>query len=279
MMRAALLAGLATAAGAVAAADGVAVLRRARSRPRRLASSATGALLALGRRLGRPAPPRDLRARLDAAGRPGGLGVGDLMAVKAGAAAAGLLGGLACAPALSGRLVVLAAVAGPAAGFVAPDLWLRARTRARAAEMARALPDLLDLLRVAVEAGLSLDRSLGEVGRRHGGALAREWARAAYELELGLPREHALAGLRARCPAEGIGAFVAALERAGRHGAPLSATLAGQAADARSARARRIREDAARAAPKIQLVIALALVPSVLLLVAAALVGSLLPPG
>ena len=42
----------------------------------------------------------------------------------------------------------------------------------------------------------------------------------------------------------------------------------------RAERARRIREHAAKAAPKIQLVVALLLVPSVLLLVAAALVGA-----
>jgi tight adherence protein C len=72
---------------------------------------------------------------------------------------------------------------------------------------------------------------------------------------------------------------VAALNRAARHGAPLADTLAGQARAARFALARRIREDAARAGPKIQLVVALLLVPSVLLLVAAALAAALLDGG
>ena len=71
-------------------------------------------------------------------------------------------------------------------------------------------------------------------------------------------------------------ALVTALDRARRHGAPLAETLAAQARDARAALARRIREDAARAGPKIQLVVALLLVPSVLLLVAAALASALL---
>ena len=69
------------------------------------------------------------------------------------------------------------------------------------------------------------------------------------------------------------------MERALRHGAPLADTLAAQARDVRAALRRRVQEDAARAGPKIQLVVALLLVPSVLLLVAAALVAALLEPG
>ena len=66
--------------------------------------------------------------------------------------------------------------------------------------------------------------------------------------------------------------LTATLARAARHGAPLGPSLAAQAAEARSRTARRHTEAAARAAPQVQLVVALLLVPSVLLLVAAALI-------
>ena len=79
-----------------------------------------------------------------------------------------------------------------------------------------------------------------------------------------------------RLPLPEVRALVAALERARRHGAAPTEALAAQARDARFSLARRIREDAARAGPKIQLVVALLLVPSVLLLVAAALAAALL---
>jgi tight adherence protein C len=98
----------------------------------------------------------------------------------------------------------------------------------------------------------------------------------ASEVGLGVPLSSALDGLAARLPQPEIRAFVAALHRAGRHGAPLADTLAAQAGAARFALTRRIRDDAARAGPKIQLVVALLLVPSVLLLVAAALASALL---
>ncbi len=81
--------------------------------------------------------------------------------------------------------------------------------------------------------------------------------------------------LAARCPLPELDALAAALRRADRHGAPLAPALRALAADARADRARAVRDRAARGAPKIQLVIALLLVPAILLLVAAALSASL----
>lgn len=277
MSGAALIGWLAGASAAGALVELAALAgRRRRSRRASAWAPALALLARLGRRVGIPAAPADLDARLAAAGRPLGLGAGEAMAVKGGAAALGLALALPFGALLPGRLPLLAPFALPAAGFLVPDAWLRRRARARGRAMERDLPDLLDLLHVALVAGLPLDRALGEVARRDDGPLAREWRRAAREIALGEPRERVLAGLAARCPCAGVGAFVRALERAARHGAPLGDTLADQAAEARAAAARRIAERAARAAPQIQLVVALLLVPSVLLLVAAALLASLL---
>jgi tight adherence protein C len=135
------------------------------------------------------------------------------------------------------------------------------------------LPDVLDLLRVAVAAGLSPRRAMREVGRRHPGLLAKELRRAAGKGDMGEPMIETLDELEARAPL--AAALVGALKRAERHGAPLSTTLAAQAVEARAKRAARRSEQAAKAAPKIQLVVALLLVPAVLLLIAAALVPAL----
>jgi tight adherence protein C len=133
-----------------------------------------------------------------------------------------------------------------------------------------------ELLRVAVDAGLTPMRALAEVGRRHPGLLAAELRAVAARVALGVPRAQALDRLAARAPVHGVRVLVAALGRAERHGAPLGPALAALAAEARAERARRVRDRAARAAPKIQLVVALLLVPAVLLLVAAALAAALL---
>jgi tight adherence protein C len=262
------LAGVAFA-GVVAEAGGIVAAGRRRRAGRRGARIAA-ALGGLGRRVGASLPPGELAAR------PLGLDAADVMAVKGGAAVVALLAGAPLAAGLPGRLPVLAVIALAPAGFLGPDILIARRAAARGKRMTAELPDLLDLLRVAIEAGLTVGRALGEVGRRHRGPLAREWATTATQLELGVPRDEALDGLVRRCPPPAVATLAAALRRAERHGSPLAETLAAQAAEARAERARRIREHAAKAAPKIQLVVALLLVPSVLLLVAAALAGAFL---
>jgi tight adherence protein C len=263
---------------AVAAMVELAAARTQAASAHRRSGRAAGvvrALVALGRRIGAPAPSVGLAGRIAAAGSPLGLGVGEVAAVKAAGGALALVLGGPLAASLPGRLPALAVPALPLLGFLAPDLLLARLARARARAMEEELPDLLDLLRVSVEAGLPVSRALAEVGRGHRGKLANEWAMAAAQMELGVPRARALEEMVGRCPAPGAASLATALQRAERHGAPLSETLAAQAHEARAARARRVRERAARAAPKIQLVVALLLVPSVLLMVAAALVASL----
>ncbi len=267
MTAATILAGLAAAAATVAVAELVAL------RPRRRRRHALPALVAkLGAKLGID-PPKGLAARIAAAGLD--TPVGDVVATQAGLAlVAGLLA-LPFVPSAPGRLGPTLLFLAPAAGFLAPEAQLRKQARRRRRAIEAELPDVLDLLRVAVAAGLTPRRALAEVGRRHPGTLAAELRRASARSRLGEPAHTALDGLELRCRAEGIPALVAALRRAERHGAPLHDTLTAQAAEARSRRAARRSEQAAKAAPKIQLVVALLLVPAVLLLVAAALIPAL----
>ncbi|HMJ96348.1 MAG TPA: type II secretion system F family protein [Thermoleophilaceae bacterium] len=269
---------LAFAAGTCGAAGLLALVPERRA-PRRARERGLGLLLLLasaGRRVRPAGAPRDLRGRIEAAGRPAGLGVREAMAAKL--AAAVLLGAasLPLAALAPGRLGLLVLFVAPVAGFLAPDLWLARVAAERARRVRRDLPALLDILRVSVQAGGSLPESLRSVGERSEGPLAREWATVGREVALGVPLAEALGGMEERVPLPEIRALVGALERARRHGAPLAETLAAQARSARFALARRIRDDAARAGPKIQLVVALLLVPSVLLLVAAALASALL---
>jgi tight adherence protein C len=267
---------LAALTGALAVA-GVGQLLESRARDRgppllRLLAQAGG-------RMQQPAAPRDLEARIAAAGRPAGLGTRELMAAKLAAAGAGAATALLLASAAPARLALLLLLAGPVAGFLAPDLWLARRAAERARRIRHELPALLDLLRVVVESGSSLPRALQAVGARTHGPLATEWRGVGREVALGEPLERALDGVAERAPLPEVHALNAALDRARRHGTPLAETLSAQARDARFALARHAREEAARAGPKIQLVVALLLVPSVLLLVAAALLAALLSPG
>jgi len=263
---------LAAAAGALAAPAVVDLVLTARL-PRR-GTPAVRLLARLGRWFGSRAP-RGLADRIAAAGLD--TPARDVMAVKVGAAVAGFAIAALILPLGPGRTGVLLLAAAPAAGYLAPDATLRRRTRRRTQQIEAELPDVLDLLRVAVAAGLTPGRALAEVGRRHTGILAAELRRAAAHAELGVPRSDAYAALERRAPAAGVPALIAALQRADRHGAPLAPALTAEAATARARTAQRAAEQAARAAPQIQLVVALLLVPAVLLLVAAALLPAILP--
>src|SRR5947207_9183464 len=127
------------------------------SRPRRNEGAARRFARAIPARL---RPPLDLAARIEAAGSPGGLGASELMAIKALTALLATPVATLSAQAAPGRLGILLTLAGPVAGFLAPDLWLARRTRARLREARRDLPTLLDLLRVAIDAGLAPSRAL-----------------------------------------------------------------------------------------------------------------------
>jgi tight adherence protein C len=214
--------------------------------------------------------------RLERAGLADRISIPAVFAGKLGGAAFGAFLGVLAGPAAPGRLAIVVMLALPAAGFLAPEALLERAARRRAARLRAALPDALDLLAVGTAAGRSPQRVLGEISAAAtpGEPLAAELAVAVTEIECGTPQRDAIARLRDRVPGAGLGALAAALERSRRFGSPLAEQLHEQASSLRRDARRRIEERAARAAPKIQLVVALVLVPSVLLMIVAGLVAN-----
>ncbi|MGD9696830.1 MAG: type II secretion system F family protein [Thermoleophilia bacterium] len=184
---------------------------------------------------------------------------------RAGAAAAGAL--VAVPVALAAPALVVLVPALGVAGALWPSRWLRARAAARRRALVRELPDLLDLLGICVESGMALDPALDLASDRLGGELGGEIRRVLRDLSLGTPRAVAYRALVDRAGAPDIAQTVAALLQAEELGAPLSRALEGQAGTLRLARRQEARDRAAKAAPKIQLVVAMLMVPAVLLLV------------
>jgi tight adherence protein C len=140
--------------------------------------------------------------------------------------------------------------------------------------MLGALPDALDLLAVGSASGRSPAAGFAEIARSGGGPLADELRMVVAELGCGEPVPRALRGLRDRVPGPEVASLSASIERSRALGAPLADQLGRQAAALRRDQRRQVEESAARAAPKIQLVVALVLVPSVLLMIAAALIAN-----
>jgi tight adherence protein C len=219
------------------------------------------------RRLG--LPQRARRAGLESR-----LPLEAVLAAKLGAAIAGGIVATAAAPAAPGRTALLVAVAMPAAGFVLPDALMEREANRRHRRLLAALPDALDLLAIGSAAGRSPAAGFAEIARAGRGPLADELRGAVAELDCGRPLVEVLATLRQRVEGSEIATLCASIERSRRLGSPLADQLRRQAAALRRDQRRAVEERAARAAPKIQLIVALVLVPSVLLMIAAALIAN-----
>jgi tight adherence protein C len=220
-----------------------------------------------------------LPERLRRAGLEGRLSLGAVFIAKLTAAAAGGLVAVLAAPAAPGRTVLLVVLGLPFAGFFVPDALLEREGRRRQRRLLAALPDALDLLAVSLGSGRGPAAGLEQLARAGEGPLAEELRIVVAELSCGTPLSAALASLRARVPGSELATLVAAIERSRRFGSPLDEQLRRQAIALRRDSRRAVEERAARAAPKVQLVVALVLVPSVLLMIAAGLIanaGSLL---
>lgn len=194
--------------------------------------------------------------------------------VRAACAAVGGAVALATAPAAPGHLSLLLAIALPAAGFFVPDALRERRLRLRRRRIAAALPDAIDLLAVGAEAGRGVAAGFADLAGTGSGPLAEELAIADAGLACGEPLAAVLGSLRERVPGSEVATLCAAIERSRRYGSPLADQLRRQASALRRDQRRTVEERAARAAPKIQLVVALVLVPSVLLMIAAALIAN-----
>lgn len=233
-----------------------------------------GPALLRGRRAAATGLRLGLPAKLARAGLEGRVSLGAVLVGKAGSTCLGVIGAVAAAPAAPGRFGVLVSLGLPACGFLGPDALLERRARRRHRALVTALPDALDLLAVSAASGRSAASGFAEIAAAGEGALARELGVVVAEMSCGSPAPLALAALRRRVPGPEVATLCASVERSRLLGVPLADQLRRQASALRVGQRRGLEERAARAAPKIQLVVALILVPSVLLMIVAGLVAN-----
>jgi tight adherence protein C len=144
----------------------------------------------------------------------------------------------------------VAPAAAPSAALVAwaaPPVRARRAERRRLAELEAGLPEVVDLLGLAVGAGLGVAQAVAAVARRAEGPLAGELARVSREVTMGRRLADALDDLPGRA-GEAVRPLAAALLASERYGAPLGPGLDRLADDVRRRR-RRAAEEAARRLP------------------------------
>ena len=206
-------------------------------------------------------------ARLIAAGLTSRISATQFLAIKSGAAGAGIVAGLAVAAAATPVAGLLLAPVFGGLGFIAPDTILTMRIKGRRERIRAELPDALDLLAVSVEAGLGLDGAIAKLTEHMDGALIEEFALTLGEMRIGEARADALKKLADRVPAPEVAAFVRSVLQADQLGISLGRILRVQAADSRLRRQAAAEERAAKAPIKMLFPTALFIFPAMFVVV------------
>lgn len=165
-----------------------------------------------------------LRRALLQAGSPGGLTPDEFQATIVISIVLGLVAGLIidwCLESAPLFAIILCFV-----GVFYPGIWLSGAILKRRKAIFRALPDTLDILRLAVDAGLDLGSAMKVVverGRR--GPLLDELDAAQREMALGRTRKEALKSFAERIAMTEVNSFVLAVIQADQLGASIGPVL------------------------------------------------------
>lgn len=172
---------------------------------------------------------------------------------------------------LTGALLVLALVFSAALGFMIPAFVLNVLMRKRQAKINRELPDVLDLLVIAVEAGLGMDAAIQRVAREvslSAPVLAQEMRMVALELKAGIPRSRALRNFAIRCGVEEISSLVTMLIQADRFGVSVGRSLRVHSDTVRTKRRQRLEEAAAKIPLKLLFPVLFLIFPAIMAVMA-----------
>jgi len=195
-----------------------------------------------------------IHQRLQLAGRPSGMSTSDFIAVRYV-----LTGILTCAGifvgALLGKpaLIAVGAALGGVLGLYLPMFWLRSRVNRRRSDIQLDLPDVIDVLIVCVEAGLTFEAAMQKVADKYDHALAEEIGRVLQEIRLGRGRLDALSDLGHRTGVEELNNFVQAIIQSEQLGAGVARILRIQSDEIRQRRLMSAQERGARASLKMLL--------------------------
>jgi tight adherence protein C len=167
----------------------------------------------------------------------------------------------------SSTLVLLALLV--ALGFYLPPYFVRRRIKLRQRAIREGFPHALDLMQVAVQAGLGFDAALARVGEELQTAhpfLAEEFLVVVLELRAGKPRDRVLQDLALRTGVEEINSFQTVMNQSIRYGTSISDALEIYAKEMRHKRIMRAEELASQMPVKMSLVMVAFLLPTLFLI-------------
>jgi tight adherence protein C len=153
-------------------------------------------------------------------------------------------------------------------GFLAPDFWLGNRISARQARIRRGLPDVLDLLVICIEAGLSLDQSVARTAEELTLAqpvICDELDLVVLEQRAGLPRADAWRHFAERTAVDSVRNLVSVLVQSEKFGTSVAKTLRVHSDTLRTQRRQAVEEQAAKTTVKLVFPLVLFIFPSLFL--------------
>jgi len=213
---------------------------------------------------------RLLQSRLLHAGSPRGLDASRLFALQSFLGlSVGTIFGLGRL--LNGQTLgasALAALAGGAAAFLIPHVWISMKATNRQDRIRRDMPDMLDMLLISVEAGLGFDAAVAKIVRRASGPLGEEFGRMLRDGQAGLTRREALRRLADRNDVTELNAFIMAMVQADVFGVTISKVLRAQSHEMRVKRRQRAQEMAQKAPAKMVFPLILCILPATLIVLA-----------
>ena len=153
-----------------------------------------------------------------------------------------------------------------------PPAWLRKTIEKRHQSIQRALPNVLDLLTLSVEAGKDFLTSLRDIlARRRRDPLGEELERTFHEIQLGKKRTQALKDLVNRVQQPDLSSVINAIIQSDELGVSIAQLLRIQGDQLRSKRFQRAEKLANEAPVKMIIPIAIFIVPAVLIIMGAPL--------
>jgi tight adherence protein C len=165
---------------------------------------------------------------------------------------------------------LFAYVAALGGGFLAPDFWLGRKIKKRQKHITRGLPDVLDLLVICVEAGLSLDQATARTAEELYHAqpeLCDELGVTVLEQRAGRPRTEAWRNLAERTGVASLKNMVSMLVQSEQLGTSIAKTLRVHAETLRTQRVQMIEEQAAKTSVKLVFPLVFFIFPALFLVV------------
>jgi tight adherence protein C len=196
------------------------------------------------------------------AGRPADWPVSKLIAAKLvlGLVAGGL-GVLVVSGGPSALTVGMAVVVTVVAYFL-PELLLYSRGQERQEAIQLELPDTLDQMTIAVEAGLGFEAAMARAGANGKGPLAEELVRTLQDIAVGQPRREAYLALADRTGVQDLRRFIRAVVQADQYGVSIADVLRTQAQEMRLKRRQRAEEKAMQIPVKVIFPLILCILPT-----------------